>query len=73
MPFPPGSHMPDLEYSTVVLGSYTAVQHGSYCIIILAVRILLYSTTVRRGSTAKVAPLTLYMSSSHLGRPLVKK
>ena len=32
----------DLQYSTVVLGSYTAVQHGSYCITVLAVRILLY-------------------------------
>ena len=29
-------------YTTVVLGSYTAVQHGSYCIAVLAVRILLY-------------------------------
>ena len=32
----------DLQYSTVVLGSYTAVQHRSYCITVLAVRILLY-------------------------------
>ena len=34
----------DLQYSTVVLGSYTAVQHRSYCItvLVLAVRILLY-------------------------------
>ena len=32
----------DLQYSTVDLGSYTAVQYGSYCITVLAVRILLY-------------------------------
>ena len=40
----------DLQYSTLVLGSYTAVQHRSYCITVLAVRIILlyelYSTVL---------------------------
>ena len=48
----------DLQYSTVVLGSYTAVQHRSYCITVLAVRILLYElySTVLYCTTSIDAP-----------------
>ena len=59
----------DLQYSTVVLGSYTAVQHRSYCITVLAVRILLYELystvlycTTSIGASKQIASLQCFMN-----------